>query len=122
MSAARAKGTRWESAIVEYLREVGATQVERRALGGANDKGDIAGIPGVVIEAKAAARLELAAWVAEAREEAANASAPIGVVWHKKRGKASPAHGYVTMAGDTFALLLMLAELLPVVDKDDRWA
>jgi len=50
MSAARAKGTAWETAIVGYLRGRGAPHAERRALNGSNDRGDIAGIPGLVIE------------------------------------------------------------------------
>lgn len=112
MSAARAKGTRWESAIVDYVRPRGAPHAERRALNGAHDKGDIAGIVGVVIEAKSAARLELAAWVAEAEAEVANAAASIGLVWAKRKGKASPGDGYVVMTGATAVRLLQMAGLL----------
>lgn len=48
---------------------------ERRALSGNKDKGDVAGIPGVVIEVKAAARQELAAWRRETWTEMENAGA-----------------------------------------------
>lgn len=110
MSRERAKGTRWESALVEYLRANGFPHAERRALHGAHDRGDIAGIIGLVVEAKSAARVELAAWVDEANEEAENAGGAIGVVWFKRRGRASPGAGFVTMDGETFAYLLRLAE------------
>jgi hypothetical protein len=105
MSKARAIGTRWESAIVDYLRQWWPA-VERRAMHGANDKGDIAGLPGVVIEAKSVKTITLAAFVDEAKVEARNAGANIGAVWIKRRGKTSPADGYVVMDGYTFAFLL----------------
>lgn len=109
MSASKRKGTAWESAIVDYLRANGAPHAERRALAGARDRGDIAGIPGVVVEAKSAARVELAAWLDEAEAERANDHADLAVVWHKRRGKTSPGAGFVTMSGDTLMRLLSAA-------------
>jgi hypothetical protein len=106
MSKSRAKGTFWESAIVNYLRANGAPYAERRALGGAQDKGDIAGLPGVVCEAKSAATVTLAAWLDEATTERDNAGAAIGFVWFKRRGKTSPGQGYVLMDGETLVRLL----------------
>ena len=105
MSRARAKGTAWESAIVAYLRGSGFPLAERRALAGVADKGDVSGVP-AVIEAKNCRRDELAAWVDEATSEAVNAGVDVGVVWHHRRGKASPGEGFVTMSGATFVRLL----------------
>lgn len=101
----KAIGTRWESAIVAYLTGEGFPAVERRALLGVNDKGDISGLP-VVVEAKNCKTTTLAAWVDEATKEAANAGVDIGVVWHHRRGKASPGDGFVTMSGAAFVALL----------------
>ena len=112
MSASRRRGTAWESRIVGYLQDNGAPHAERRALNGAKDRGDVAGVPGLVCEAKAGKRMELAAWVDEAEIERANDNAAIGVVWHHRRGKASPADGYVTMTGATFVHLLRAAGYL----------
>lgn len=106
MSAARRKGTAWETMIVDYLRGHGRPHVERRALNGANDRGDIAGIPSVVIEAKNAKAIDLAGWVDEAQLEAANDAADVGVVWIKRRRHLSPGNGYVVMTGDDFIHLL----------------
>jgi hypothetical protein len=109
MSASKRKGTSWESAIVGYLIEQGWPHAERRALAGALDKGDITGLPGVCIEAKSAARHELAQWWEEAKAERRNANAATACVWFKRRGKTSPAHGFVLMDGETYTALLKAA-------------
>ena len=106
MGRSRAKGTSWESAIVTYLQTAGWVHTERRALNGAKDRGDIAGIPGVCIEAKSAARIELAEWLKEAQTEKVNSGASVGAVWIKKRGKTSAGDGYVVMDGQQFVQLL----------------
>lgn len=106
MSAARRKGTAWESAVVDLLRASGWPHAERRAMNGALDKGDVNLGPGVVIECKAHAAINLAAFLEEAKREAANANAQVGVAWVKRRGKASAADGYVVMDGATFMHLL----------------
>ena len=105
-ASAKKAGTSWESAIVRTLVANGWPHAERRRLAGAADKGDIAGIAGVVVEAKNTNRLELAAAVDEANLEALNASAPIGVAWIKRKGKADALDGYVCMDGATFLRLL----------------
>ena len=109
MSANKQRGTRWESAVVAFLAERGFPYAERRALAGAADKGDIAGIPGVVIECKSQNRQSLAEWLDEAEAERDNAGARIGAVWFKRRGHTSPGRGYVLMDGATFTDLLRLA-------------
>lgn len=106
MNAARQKGTAWTTNIVRYLIERGRIHAELRALHGAQDRGDVAGIPGVVIEAKNEKAYHLAQWLAEATIEARNANAAIGVVWAHRQGVASAAGGYVIMSGATFVDLL----------------
>ena len=106
MSTARAKGTAWESVIVAYLKSEGFVMAERRALAGALDKGDIAGIHGVVIEAKNTKAINLAQFIDETKAEVANAEADFGVAWIKRRGKTAPAEGYVVMTGEDFIKVL----------------
>lgn len=103
------KGTGWESSIVGYLVGAGVTHAERRGLAGNSDRGDIAGLPGVVIEAKNCAKVELAAWLDEANTERDNDRADVGVVWFKRRGKTSPGAGFVLMDGSTLVRLLKAA-------------
>lgn len=105
-ATAKAAGTAWETAIVRALIAAGWVHAERRRLAGAHDRGDIAGLPGVVIEAKNTNRLDLAGAVDEANLEAANANAAIGLAWLKRKGKSSPEDGYVVMDGRTAIRLL----------------
>lgn len=105
----KAKGTAWESAICTYLRDRGWPYVERRTLSGSKDRGDIAGIPGLVIEAKSTKTVALGAYLDEANTEALNDGANLGVVWLKRRGCPHPADGYVVMDGASFLGLLRSA-------------
>ena len=109
MSANKQRGTRWESAVVTFLRERGFRYAERRALAGARDLGDITGLPGVVIECKSQNRQSLAEWLDEAEQEKANAGADHAVVWFKRRGHTSAGKGYVLMSGDDYVWLLRSA-------------
>jgi hypothetical protein len=119
VSRSKAKGTAAETAVVQYLQAAGFAQTERRALNGNLDRGDIAGIPGVVIEVKNCARQELPSWVAEAELERDNDHATLGVVWHKRRGKGNPADWFVTMSGAQFAALLREQQGLPAPAAED---
>lgn len=119
MSASKKKGTAWESAVVAFLRENGVPHAERRTLGGTKDRGDVAGIPGVVIECKSAARLCLAAWMDETKAEQANDHADVSVVWIKRAGRTSPGAGYVIMDGDQLLALLRVAGYVQGGRSDD---
>lgn len=109
MSRQKAKGTRWESELVDTFHRAGFPHVERRALNGASDRGDLAGIPGLVVEAKDQARHSFAEWLDEAEQEATNDGDAHGVVWAHRRGKARGEDGYVVMTGATFLSLLIEA-------------
>jgi len=108
----KAKGTSWETAIVTYLRDNGRPFCERRTLGGIHDRGDISGIPAVVIEAKAAKSLSIGAWLKELDAEIANDlarskdDATTGALWVKTRGKTSAGDGYIVMRPDVWLALL----------------
>jgi hypothetical protein len=109
VNRSKIKGTRWETAIVDHLRLNGAPHVERRALAGVLDRGDIAGLPGVVIEAKSAARQDLAGWLAEAEAERINDRAEVGFVWAKRVGRTSAGDGYIVMTPAVMLHLLAAA-------------
>jgi len=74
VNRSKQKGTNAETAQVNYLRQRGAPHAERRTQAGAHDKGDIAGLPGVVIESKACKTYDLGGWLAEAHKERDNAA------------------------------------------------
>ena len=108
-ASARAAGRKWENDIAAALREHSWPHAERRVLAGARDRGDITGVPRVVIEAKNERKITLSSYVDEANAEAENDNADIGVAWVKRRGRASAADGYVVMDGSTFMELLKAA-------------
>jgi hypothetical protein len=98
------KGTAAEVAVIAFLRANGFPRAERRALAGTQDRGDVAGIPGVVIEIKNHQTAQLAAWIDEALRES-GADTPdyeLGVVWHKRARKGSPGDWYISMDAWTF--------------------
>jgi hypothetical protein len=86
MSTPRRKGTAAESIVVGLLRALHWPHAERRALNGSKDRGDVAGVPGVVFEVKSGARLELPAWLRETEAERANDNADYGVLVVKLKG------------------------------------
>ncbi|NJP50068.1 hypothetical protein HCJ93_08280 [Streptomyces sp. SBST2-5] len=87
MTASKKKGTAAEREVVNFLK-IWWPAAERRALSGNKDKGDVAGIPGVVVEVKAASRLELAKWQRETYAELANAGVSACVLVVKRAYKA----------------------------------
>jgi len=115
MSKERAQGTRWETDTVSYLQ----TQFPHaKRTGSANyGGGDIDVAPGVIIECKSVARIDLAAIVDQTEAARTRNKADIGAAWIKRRGKSSPGDGYVVMTGAQF--LWMLSALIEV-DEDGR--
>ena len=97
MSKQKQKGTAAETAVVNWLKTKGRKHVERRSLNGTNDRGDIAGIPGVVLEVKNHQRMALSEWLEEMLVEVKNDNADTGVVIHKRRGTTNVGNWYATM-------------------------
>jgi len=85
MSRSKQKGTLAESAVADYLKSTWET-VERRVLSGKNDKGDIAGIPKIVIEVKNQKSYKFSEWLKETKIEQINAEADYGVLVVKPNG------------------------------------
>jgi len=103
------KGTAGETAVVATLVEQGWPHAERRALSGAKDRGDVAGVPGIVIEVKNEREFHISAWLKEAATEKANDHADHGVVWFKIPRKGDPMDWAVCMTGAEFLSLLAKA-------------
>lgn len=106
---AKAKGSGAERDVVAYLKEEGFIYADRRLAGATLDKGDISGIPGVTIEIKNHAKMDLAGWTEELLVEMANDNAWTGVVWHKRKGRGKPSDWYCTMPGHVYIALLKKA-------------
>jgi hypothetical protein len=112
MSRQRAKGTRLERAVADYLAAaLNDDRVDRMPLHGKGDRGDIAGVRTVMgervtVEVKNTARLNLGVWINEVQAEKGNNDSACGVVVHKRHGKGAPGEQLVTMRLEDFAVLL----------------
>lgn len=110
----RSIGTPAESAVVRYLQAHGFPHAERRALTGAQDKGDIAGCIGICWEVKAgnaaakASDGQVEKWLEETETERVNAGADIGVLVMKRKGVSGTRAGewWAVMDGGVFADLV----------------
>lgn len=103
-SKAKIRGTRWESAVRDFLTSVGLP-VFRPALHGNLDKGDLFGLEGWTIQCRDTAKLDFAGALDDAAEQAANAKTPNFVAIVKRRRK-SVAQAYAVLP------LYKLVELL----------
>lgn len=103
----KAKGTKAERDVVRYLTASGFPNVERRALTGSKDQGDITGIPGVVISVKDVTANRLATFLADLDDMAANVRdvgrpADVAALWWKTPYKGSPGQWNVYVPGSVF--------------------
>jgi hypothetical protein len=107
VNPSKAKGTRGETAVVNYLRVNGFPTAERRALAGAADRGDILATIGVILEVKAGASAQVASpaviekWMQQTRTEAINAGVDIAALVVQRRGigTSRPEHWTVHIDG-----------------------
>jgi hypothetical protein len=109
MSKQRAKGTMFETAVAQFLRENGFPHAERRALSGTYDKGDLTGMPGLVIECKNHKELSFSEWLRETEVERQNADADFGVLVVKRRGIWDAGQSYAVLPLEAMARLLKQA-------------
>lgn len=94
---AKTKGAQTEQMFCDYAKQWGLLHIERRHLAGSNDKGDIAGWPGVCVEVKSGAKLDLPGWLAELDAEIRNANADTGFVAIRPKGKPHPSQWYAAL-------------------------
>lgn len=87
MSKSKQKGTSAESAFVKNERVLELfPHVERRALSGVNDMGDVSGAVGLVFEIKNHKAYKFPEWLKETEVERINAKADYGVLVVKPNG------------------------------------
>lgn len=111
-SPSKRKGTAFESAVRDYLVSRGFAGVERRALHGAADKGDLLGIPDWTLELKATKELDVAGAVDEAAKESKNAGTQYFAAILKRRQKGVH-EAYVVLPLWLFTEFLPLEAVIP---------
>jgi hypothetical protein len=99
--SAKDAGARFERSIADYLAAHIDDRIDRRPKTGAKDRGDITGWRHagmrIVAELKNVSRLNLGPWIGEAEIERLNDDAHVGLVIHKRHGKADPGDQLVAM-------------------------
>lgn len=112
MSKSKQKGTLAETAVAEYLKTFW-NQIERRALSGKFDKGDIAGVPFSIMEIKNHKSYKIPQWMDETEQERINADTQYGILVVK------PNRVGVTKVGKWWAVLPLeqIAGLLAELER-----
>lgn len=104
--AAKAKGSAFEREVVAYLKAHGFPHAERYyGAGRKDDRGDIAGVVGWTIEAKAHRSFDLAGWSDEAKREREAGETPYCAVIVKRPRKPTR-DAYVVLTLEAWARLL----------------
>ena len=110
--SAKQAGSRFERQIADHLNKHVDDRIDRRVTTGSKDRGDIAGLryrgERIVIECKNTTRANLAGWITEAHTAAGNDDALIGIIAHKRHGKAYAGDQWITMTLDDLITLLTL--------------
>lgn len=102
VNPSKARGTAFESAVVAYLNEHGFPHAERRALAGAQDRGDIAGT-GLMWECKNEKTINLAGYMDEVAAQTREGELGVAVV--KRRGRPTQS-AYVVMTLAQFVAMI----------------
>lgn len=97
-NANKQKGRRAELAVGRWLVEQGWQYAEpTRRSGWSDDRGDIDGIPGVLVEVKDAQQWRREEWIAELEAEMVNARCQVGTVVVKRRGQSDVGEWYALL-------------------------
>lgn len=129
-STAKAKGRATENLLVDWLRTHGVPHAERRRLTGSADQGDITGWPGICVEVKSGAKLDIAGWLAELAAEVRNSGATHGFVAVRPKGKPDPEDWFAVLPLPELVRLFAEAgwcgdirpcQGVPVEDVAQRW-
>jgi hypothetical protein len=110
-SPQKRKGSAAELAVAKWLRKLGWIHAERSRAGWQDDRGDIDGMPGVVVEVKNCKTISIPEWLRELEVEIANAQAWTGAVIAKRKGSTNVDDWYAIMPAKIWGeLMLMLDE------------
>lgn len=104
----KAKGRDFENAVSQWFNKTFGLRTERRRLMGIEDRGDLTGTRGIIVECKNEQGWSNAlTWLKEAKQEALNdhkvtGDPTLGVVFKRVKGHPAPEDWVVMMSPDTF--------------------
>ena len=109
-SPQKRKGSAAELSVAKWLRKLGWIHAERSRAGWTDDRGDIDGMPGVVVEVKNEKRIDLPGYLRELEVEIANAQAWTGTVIVKRRGSMNVDDWYAVMPAKIWGELMVMLD------------
>jgi hypothetical protein len=109
-SPQKRKGSAAELAVAKWLRKLGWIHAERSRAGWTDDRGDIDGMPGVVVEVKNCKTISIPEWLRELEVEIANAQAWTGTVIVKRRGSMNVDDWYAVMPAKIWGELMVMLD------------
>ena len=109
-SPQKRKGSAAELAVAKWLRKLGWIHAERSRAGWTDDRGDIDGMPGVVVEVKNCKTISIPEWLRELEVEIANAQAWTGVVIAKRKGSTDVDDWYAIMPAKIWGELMVMLD------------
>lgn len=109
-SPQKRKGSAAELAVAKWLRKLGWIHAERSRAGWTDDRGDIDGMPGVVVEVKNCKTISIPEWLRELEVEIANAQAWTGAVIAKRKGSTDVDDWYAIMPAKIWGELMVMLD------------
>jgi len=104
------KGSAAELAVAKWLVNLGWIHAERSRAGWRDDRGDIDGMPGCVIEVKSHKKFDLPGYLKELKVEMGNARAWTGTVILKRPGSTDVNDWYAIMPAELWAELMLMLD------------
>jgi hypothetical protein len=109
-SPQKRKGSAAELAVAKWLRKLGWIHAVRSRAGWTDDRGDIDGMPGVVVEVKNCKTISIPEWLRELEVEIANAQAWTGAVIAKRKGSTDVNDWYAIMPAKIWGELMVMLD------------
>ena len=109
-SPQKRKGSAAELAVAKWLRKLGWIHAERSRAGWTDDRGDIDGMPGVVVEVKNEKKIDIPGYLRELEVEIENAKAWTGTVIIKRRGSTNVDDWYAVMPAKIWGELMLMLD------------
>ena len=109
-SPQKRKGSAAELAVAKWLRKLGWIHAERSRAGWQDDRGDIDGMPGVVVEVKNEKKIDIPGYLRELEVEMENAKAWTGTVIIKRRGSTNVDDWYAVMPAKIWGELMLMLD------------
>ena len=109
-SPQKRKGSAAELAVAKWLHKLGWIHAERSRAGWQDDRGDIDGMPGVVVEVKNEKRIDIPGYLRELEVEMENAKAWTGTVIIKRRGSTNVDDWYAVMPAKIWGELMLMLD------------